>query len=129
MTKTEIILNQDNHYLVLKGDLVFQTIKQLRDKGKALIATTQGDIVFDFHGVTQCDSSALALLTSWTRCARQSARLIRFINLPPKLKDIACLSNLHKILSIDTEKDEHTLPLSRERERVPVGRVRDLNTA
>jgi anti-anti-sigma factor len=101
MTKAEVTLNPGNHHLTLKGDLIFPTISRLRDQGNALIAETQGEIVFDFQGVAQCDSSALALLTSWTRCARQSARLIRFINLPQKLKDIAGLSNLHKFLSID----------------------------
>lgn len=106
MIKTEIVLNQDNHYLMLKGDLVFESIRRLRDKGNAFIANTPGDIVFDFQGVTQCDSSALALLTSWSRCARQSARLIHFINLPQKLKDIAYLSNLHKFLSIDDVASE-----------------------
>ncbi len=90
--------NPNAHGFILQGNLGFQTVKYLRDEGNVLIENTPGEILFDFEQVTHSDSSALTLLTAWTRCARKWCKPIRFINLPPKLKEVACLSNLDKIL-------------------------------
>lgn len=88
----------DGHAQV-SGALTFDTVAKLRTAGNQLIAK-RNKLEFDFKNVTRCDSSALTLLTAWTRLSRKNGNAILFINLPQQLYDIAKISGLDKVLPI-----------------------------
>ncbi|MGB6977371.1 MAG: STAS domain-containing protein [Gammaproteobacteria bacterium] len=96
--QTKIEPNYANEYVV-SGELNFATVPRLRNIGNQLLLQ-QNTIIFNFQGVSRSDSSALALLTTWTRQARRNGKKILFTHLPSQLLDIAKLSGLDSILPI-----------------------------
>lgn len=94
-----ITVTGGNAYLT--GALTFATVVQLRIAGDQLIAK-HARLDFDFENVTHCDSSALTLLTAWTRSSQRHGKVVSFINLPQQLRDIAKISGLDKVLSLWT---------------------------
>jgi phospholipid transport system transporter-binding protein len=93
-----IELNHADEY-VIRGELNFTTVPRLRNKGNQLLLQ-RSSIIFNFQGVSRSDSSALTLLTAWTRQAQRSGKKILFTHLPSQLLDIAKLSGLNSILPI-----------------------------
>ncbi len=86
--------------LRVSGVLYFANVAHLRDLGVRLLEKTPQPVI-DLQAVTDCDSSALALLTAWAREARRGNKQLRFIHVPTQLMDIIRLSNLDKVLSLD----------------------------
>lgn len=90
----------DNTYF-LSGALNFETVpflwqqslKTLKDKGQSLV-------IFDLGGVTQSDSSSVALLIAWVRRFRRQAQTINFIHLPSQMLAIIQLAGLETIIPI-----------------------------
>lgn len=94
------LIKADNGNARVSGELSFATVSTLRPLGIKLLAT-HSYLQFDFEKVTRSDSSALTLLTAWTRYAKENGKKIEFINLPIQLLEMAQLSRLDKILPIE----------------------------
>lgn len=99
MKNSAKITLEKNGLAKISGVLSFDTVNQLRLMGDQLLAQ-HDHLIFDFQQVTRSDSSGLALLTAWTRIARQSGKKVEFSNLPEQLIDIAKVGGLVKILPI-----------------------------
>lgn len=56
------------------------------------------NLVIDFSGVSDVDSSALSLLLEWRRAARAADRVIAFTHLPANLKSLADLYGVSELL-------------------------------
>ena len=89
----------ENNRFEVTGTVSFTTIPELYKLGCQFISQAAAPI-FDLQKVITEDNSGLALLTAWMRFAKQSDKIIYFTNLPDKLKDMAKLSGLDKILTI-----------------------------
>jgi len=94
----EISVNSSGQFLVI-GELNFQTVPELYNRGCQLIAASPKPI-FDLQNISRSDNAAIALLISWTRCAKRLSKTLRFINIPKQLLDVISLSNLKTILPI-----------------------------
>jgi phospholipid transport system transporter-binding protein len=79
--------------------LNFDTTPALYTRGCELIDNNPQPI-FDMQQVTESDNSGLALMTSWVSYAKKYGKNIQFINMTPKLLEIAKISNLQDILPI-----------------------------
>lgn len=100
LTQANITTKAENVWYI-KGELTFNTTKQLLNKSKKLFAAKTDNIEIDLSQITHSDSSALALLTEWQRLATQHKKTIVFKNLPSQLFNIAKLSKLDDILKIE----------------------------
>jgi phospholipid transport system transporter-binding protein len=89
----------------IEGTINFHTVLQLRHLGAELINQLPS-ISFDFSHVMQCDSSAIALMLSWTRLANSVQKSIQFKNLPQQLLDIATLCGVLSLLNINLQNKE-----------------------
>ena len=49
----------------------------------------RGNAVFDLAGVTDIDSSGLAVIFGWQRAAQQAGQSIRIVNFPENLKSLS----------------------------------------
>lgn len=87
--------------LALNGELNFTTTTNLYKKGYHLI-TNNPMTIFDLQHVTTSDNSGTALLVAWTRCAKILEKSIKFINPPAQLMSMLKLTNLQKLLPIET---------------------------
>lgn len=91
--------NKNTYFL--SGALNFETVpfvwqktqNALKDKGESLV-------IFDLGGVTQCDSSSVALLIAWLRSFHRKSRTISFIHLPSQMLAIIQLAGLETIVPI-----------------------------
>ncbi|MDR1853943.1 MAG: STAS domain-containing protein [Azoarcus sp.] len=79
----------------LDGELTMRTVAA--SYGRAL---PQGDCVLDLGGVSEVDSSALALLLSWLRRARASGVKLELRALPAPLLALARLYGVDALLPI-----------------------------
>lgn len=92
-------LSSDRLVLEVEGDLDFNSVPLLHDAADKFIQETAIP-VFDFGRVTQTESAALALLTTWYRKSQRLGKTPQFLHLPPKLMEVVGLSGLDKILAL-----------------------------
>ena len=71
----------------LKGDLTFDTVARLLDRGTRRF-TEHSRIIVDMAEVDRTDSAGLALLMEWVGWANHSVREIRYENVPERLVSI-----------------------------------------
>jgi len=99
----QIRLNKTSEYhYQLTGSLSFKqvsTVVNLLDS--AIANANNSDVSVDLSGITHSDSAGLALLIEWLRRARQQSVRLVFLNLPDQLHEIARISALLPILSLE----------------------------
>jgi phospholipid transport system transporter-binding protein len=79
------------------GLLDATTVTRLLEEGQARFHGVS-DITVDFAGVTESDSSGLALLLEWLRLARKSNQRIRFEHVPQQIIALARISEVDDLL-------------------------------
>jgi phospholipid transport system transporter-binding protein len=72
----------------VKGPINFDTVSKLYKQGSVLMQGTH-ELTFNFVNVTYADSSAIALLLSWLRIAKERKLSLLLNNLPAQLLEIA----------------------------------------
>jgi phospholipid transport system transporter-binding protein len=85
----------------VEGSLDFATVAHLLRKGSIAIGAGRAAVI-DLIGVTDSDSSGLALLIEWLSVARQAGRALRYENLPALLLQLARLSEVEALLAAGT---------------------------
>lgn len=87
-----------NAVFSLSGDLNFANVMSVYAKSLPYINGCP-TLAFDFAQVKSSDSSGLALVIEWVKCARKYQKAIQFKNLSADLISIATASGLDKLLS------------------------------
>jgi phospholipid transport system transporter-binding protein len=82
--------------LAVEGALTLATVPGLA--GAARDHLRQGVRVIDFRGVTEVDSSAVALALEWLRQAAEAGSALRFVNLPSAMQNLAKLYGVSELL-------------------------------
>ena len=79
--------------LKLTGALSFESLPGVLAESAQFTARTDlpERVVIDFAGITDIDSSAVALLLEWRREALARAKTLEFVNLPANLLALATL--------------------------------------
>ncbi|MEE9343842.1 MAG: STAS domain-containing protein [Gammaproteobacteria bacterium] len=85
--------------LILQGRLSFSSVPALWNSCRKLLDSASPDAI-DLAQVTQSDSAGLALLIACTRHASKQSRVLRFLNMPEQMHEIARVSNLDDILKL-----------------------------
>jgi phospholipid transport system transporter-binding protein len=77
--------------LKLTGALSFETLPAVLAESAQFAARTDlpDRLVIDFSGITDIDSSAVALLLEWRRQALARRKSLEFVNLPANLMALA----------------------------------------
>jgi len=75
------------------GSLEFATVARLLPLGTAAIEGGHAAVI-DLAGVTDSDSSGLALLIEWLSVAKEARRSLRYENMPAQLHQLADLSEV-----------------------------------
>ena len=82
---------------VLDATTVGDVLKQSKDRFSNL-----DRLAIDLAGVSDSDSSGLALLLEWLRLAKESKREISFVNVPGQISALARISEVEDLLSAST---------------------------
>ena len=90
------MIRRDGDSLFLEGALTLGTVTDLA--GAVQEHLRQGAKVVDFRGVTEVDSSAVALALEWQRQAAESNTALRFANLPAAMQNLAKLYGVSELL-------------------------------
>ena len=90
------MIRRDGDSLFVEGALTLGTVSGLT--GAAEEHLRQGAKVVDFRGVTEVDSSAVALALEWQRQAAVSNTGLRFANLPAAMQNLAKLYGVSELL-------------------------------
>lgn len=69
------------------GPITMAGAAALLAEGETLLAAA--DPVFDLAGVTELDSSCLAVIFAWMRTARSQGKVVRLLNSPQNLLSLA----------------------------------------
>ena len=80
------------------GSLEFATVARLLPPGTAAIEGGHAAVI-DLAGVTDSDSSGLALLIEWLSVAKASGNSLRYENMPAQLRQLAGLSEVEELLT------------------------------
>ena len=89
-------MRRDGDALVIEGALTFATVPGLAVAVRDHLQ--QGARVIDFRGVTEVDSSAVALALEWLRQASEGGSALRFANLPVAMQNLAKLYGVSELL-------------------------------
>lgn len=92
------MIRTEGNRLSLSGPVTLATAAALAEAGRGPVAAA--DMVVDLSGVTQVDSSALALLLSWVRVARSAGRTLSIDRPPAALVSLASLYDVDAILPL-----------------------------
>jgi phospholipid transport system transporter-binding protein len=86
--------------LALTGELSFETIPQVLEESAIYAARTDlpDRLTIDFAGITNVDSSAVALLLDWRRMAVKRRKTLVFVNLPANLLALAELYGVAELI-------------------------------
>jgi phospholipid transport system transporter-binding protein len=92
------VIRRDGDALFLEGALTLGTVSELA--GAVEEQLRQGATMVDFGGVTEVDSSALALALEWLRQAAESESKtgLRYANLPVAMQNLAKLYGVSELL-------------------------------
>ena len=82
----------------VNGVLHFSTVTALLRSGSEAIANGRAAVI-DLSGVTDSDSSGLALLIEWLSIARAEHKSLRYENIPAQLHQLARLSDVEELLT------------------------------
>ena len=80
------------------GSLEFATVAKLLPLGTNAIENGHAAVI-DLAGVTDSDSSGLALLIEWLSVAKASRRSLRYENMPTQLHQLAGLSEVEELFT------------------------------
>jgi len=99
----QVRLNKTSEYhYQLTGSLSFNQVSPVVNLlDNAIASANNSDVSVDLSGITHSDSAGLALLIEWLRRAKQQSVRLVFLNLPDQLHEIARISALLPILSLE----------------------------
>jgi phospholipid transport system transporter-binding protein len=80
------------------GSLEFATVAKLLPLGTAAIESGHAAVI-DLAGVTDSDSSGLALLIEWLSVAKEARRPLRYEKMPAQLHQLAGLSEVEGLFT------------------------------
>lgn len=83
--------------LAISGDLTFETVSTLRERGVELLGR-EGDVTLDLNAVTRADSAGLALMIEWLKQAKRRDATLQVVNMPEQMLAIARMSKLDEVL-------------------------------
>jgi phospholipid transport system transporter-binding protein len=91
------MLNFANNTLSLSGAVVIDSARNLLEEGRGYCVAN--DVTVDFSGVTELDSSAIALVLEYRRAAESAGRRLRISNIPASLQSLATLYGVTDIIA------------------------------
>lgn len=80
------------------GPMTIAAAAGLLAEGTGLVS--RADTVFDLSGVTEVDSSGLAVVFGWQRAAKRQNKTIRIANLPQSLRSLADVYGVGALLPV-----------------------------
>ena len=90
------MIQREGERLLVTGPVTLANVAQTLEEGYAAIRAGAGAV--DLAGVTELDSSLLAMLLAWLREAARAGRTLRLDNLPGGLATIAQLYGVVELL-------------------------------
>ncbi len=100
MTTAKLEARGEDRFAVA-GDLSFATVPALWEQSRQPFATAADILAVDLASAGRADSAGLALLVAWTRWARESAKSIRFINMPAQIMQLVEVNKLEDLLPLE----------------------------
>lgn len=92
----------------ISGKINFDSVTLLSERGCQLITSSdQLNLNFDFSKSDCRDSSGLALMLSWLRCAKRSNKEVKFIDIPSSLLRISEICGVKSMLGDLRENNSH----------------------
>jgi len=89
------VIRREGDSLFVEGALTLGTVSALADAAREHL---RGARVVDFRGVSEVDSSAVALALEWLRQAAESKSGLRLVNLPVAMQNLAKLYGVSELL-------------------------------
>ena len=90
------MIQREVERMLVEGPVTLANVTQVLEDGYAAIRA--GVSAVDLKGITELDSSLLAMLLAWLREAAQAGRTLRVDNLPGGLITIAQLYGVDELL-------------------------------
>jgi phospholipid transport system transporter-binding protein len=90
------VIRRERDRLIVEGPVTLETVPALAEAMEAQLAPGAG--IVDFGGVTDVDSSAVALVLEWRRQAERRSVALRLENAPAALQNLAKLYGVFELL-------------------------------
>ena len=97
-----VTLEVSNNVIAVNGIINFNNVVLAWQKGITMIGALE-NIKVNLKGLSQCDSSGLALFVEWIKTAKEQNKKITFVNVPNFVQDISRVYGLDGVLPISWE--------------------------
>jgi anti-anti-sigma factor len=97
-----ISLEVSNNVITVNGVINFNNMVLAWQQGTAMIGALE-NVKINLKGLSQCDSSGLALFVEWVRTAKTQNKKIVFISVPSFVQDISRVYGLEGVLPVSWE--------------------------
>ena len=91
------MLTFDNNQLKITGAAIIDSVRTLLEAGRG--SCVANDVTLDFSGVSEVDSSALALILEYRRAAESAGKRVTVSNLPASLKTMTDLYGVTDLIA------------------------------
>jgi phospholipid transport system transporter-binding protein len=91
------MIRREGDRLIVEGRATHDSVPALLAEGRPHLVS--GVSTVDLAGLTEADSSALALMLEWTRVAGREGGRVRFCNVPSGLRSLAELYGVAGLLA------------------------------
>lgn len=91
------MIAQNGNGFRIESPITMANVSQLITESDVLF--NHGEVVVDFGGVTEVDSSAVSLMLNWLREGSKRGCQFHFTNLPENLKSLAAVYGVLDLIS------------------------------
>jgi phospholipid transport system transporter-binding protein len=92
------MISRDGERMVVSGPVTLKNVSELLEEG--LTHVRAGASSVDLGGVSELDSSLIAVILAWIREAQRSNRSLTLANLPKGLETLAQLYGVEQLLPV-----------------------------
>lgn len=100
MKSQATIEKTDDHTAKVSGVIDVNSAMQLKLDGEKLIKSLQNTICIDLSGIEQSGSVGVSVMLAWMRAAAAEGKEIQFLDMPPKMFDVARVSGLDEVFPL-----------------------------
>ena len=100
MQQATITCQDEGCQFLIEGVLTAASVVSTVKQGSRIIQQAAQEICFNFASAEIGDTSAVAMVLVWISSADKHKKIIKFINVPPKLLAVAELGGVAEIIQI-----------------------------
>lgn len=88
------MISRTDHTITVAGKITIENVVDITEQGVALLDDTHQQFIVDLSGLTEVDSSVVAMLLEWQRATKDYDKPVQYTGVPGSLEGLIHLYDL-----------------------------------